>query len=688
MKSQFDHLENNLKTKPSIFGFNNNSSFNNYELFDRFDNDISIFFEKLNKEYPKSIEVLSKNSDLSFLEKITLIFDLLKDEIQELQKKSSKYDIIFIEYEKILHFIKNISYSSPEIIPQCLKFEEILNENLKNQFNYKKEVSFNNNYNSDYVKSIFLQFLTEKDIQNSPIKELYSLFCATIEINKHLYEQLFSSNQKIQYNNKELYNKINEKDEKIKELLLEKEQIQKELNLYLPEHNGTIKDGISQINEKSKTFNEKMNYNNIQKYKKKIKLLKNKVINEQDKRIQISLEAKNQIDQAIEILTRTNDSSNNFQYILNLQKENKLLKEKNLEFEKNYNNLLFKNKELTEKLTNFENNQIQNENILNENKIKFNSLIKINKKLKKNLTKILKNEKKTEYNFQNKINNIEINKNKLINELEEKNNKLNLENNDFIEKLNNKNNIDPQIIINSQLKEKNYLMKIEELSKAIDNINQSNSKNLLNLKNQYEEEINLINNKYDEVISYFKNQLSSINKEIFHINISNDDIITSFDYLKENCLNLFIKSQNYEIENKNENIINNNIQKIHNEINELKLKNEQLLIQNKYLEEFNKETNDWRKWSKIIFSQLKGRNIPYPSFLEIKNSIEEGVLAATGVQKVIRNIDLLRREKIIINPYIRFPIKILNRDDVQSLRPITICLIFGKRLLLFKGIIF
>ena len=347
-----------------------------------------------------------------------------------------------------------------------------------------------------------------------------------------------------------------EEEEEEEEEEIEEENKEKENNN--DENNNIENEKINNINEKKEK--EKIKNKESEKFEKiKIKINENKNVNK-DKDI------------------------NNRIYMSNIHENYISLKKEKKELQKNYDELVIKEKKENSiiKILEEENKTLKNkqENLKNSHMKLIDQEIKKYKLLSEDREKILKeleeiNNKNNELNFQNEL----------------LQNKINLMKKQQ-EELNNK-------IIDLIKENKNYSSQIDELQKNIEEFKNKNTKNDLNIENK-EQLIGQINEVNEKNIKKLSENISSINSNFNNIEKNIDDLINnkiiSFINNKIKCFDELLNEKNNNLNNINNNKYFEENKKLIEELNEQKSK---LLINN------NEKVDNLKNQNNILEERIK-----------------------------------------------------------------------------------
>ena len=106
--------------------------------------------------------------------------------------------------------------------------------------------------------------------------------------------------------------------------------------------------------------------------------------------------------------------------------------------------------------------------------------------------------------------------------------------------------------------------------------------------------------------------------------------------------------------------------------------------ENRLLERNRTEINEWNNWAKSLFTHINDRSSSTTPIPEIRFLLEESLLASIGFRTYSRKIEMLRNEKRLL-----LTGKFSNRKNIKekpnSIRPITLSLIFMRRIMGYGG---
>ena len=472
-------------------------------------------------------EIIKYKQELSNLEQNLLNKDLIIEENNIILKKIKE------ENENLMKENQNKEKTIKELNYKIIELEQNnkLNNTIQKLFDKNKEISKDIEQNNNLDNNVFLEKL---NIENINLQNKVNEF----EI----------KNSKLIFENQSLLNKIElQSEEHKREKNLLNFVAEKKLNHYTQEIES-LKTKLS--NELNKQKNEILNSNNLtndniiknNEIYNKLNEMRNKInilddenfnlkkeiekINYINEELQIKLEGKE------EILLELQNNMNNITSEINNNDKNIIIN-KNIKNEKDYkniiNNLLKENEEL----------KINNENIINEINNNIGNNEDANKILERNEEYenviILQQKKLKEYKY--KISILKIKVNELHNELFNlKNNKDNFNISQNEQDQNKFHSPIQSILLNRNNKNdiKNNKKKIKNISRNYDN--NVNEQNKIKRKKEYIQIEKFHNNSFDKspVIIGQNNQKIKIHVETNEENINNEnDIKNSHKYEEE-----------------------------------------------------------------------------------------------------------------------------------------------------------
>ncbi|OHT07925.1 hypothetical protein TRFO_05040 [Tritrichomonas foetus] len=205
--------------------------------------------------------------------------------------------------------------------------------------------------------------------------------------------------------------------------------------------------------------------------------------------------------------------------------------------------------------------------------------------------------------------------------------------------------------------------------------------------------MNELSSNYDTA----RMKLVGLLKKKFNVTISETDsfnvIINALNRLIDEkmiaemtTLNIDARSLINEIK-KMENRINSN----ETTIEDLEMKNaiiskqnEALTKKNSQLENAQDELNKWISWARSIHRHITDGQVGPHSVDDLKYVLEESLMAAIGHRNVLRKLDIIRREKKILNsPMARKCIEKVPTQNRPSIRPVILALMWTRRLQIF-----
>ena len=525
-QKRMEELENDNKEKNEIIKLLKNDSknyINNLKLLkdkieekDKVINKINESYNNNQKEFKtKETELIKINNDNEYtkneLSNALKTLEKLQSQINELKEENKKRDQIIQNYKsnhKEKEEIKKIK--SEDSLKQNNEYlnekKEVENkENDKSKINKEiknddKKINKNKNskYNDEEIKKIIEKnerLKKENEELNIKIKELQRLLnekdlVLSVYINKE-------DSLKKYYD--EILDKKNKEFEELQNDYLNiKEKIKNKESTEIENH--SIKEEYDSDNDE-KSVNKKINYEKkISELGNNNKLLKNEIIDLEERIKQITETSKNKIK---ELLQHNNEKEKEIKILKNkeekLENENKDLLKKFEEKEKEINNLILKNQNIENEIKEINgrntNNNIDN-HLRNQNNRKYENEIDYKKLLDEN-NKELEKLKKTNEEYEKKLNDME----------DELQNQIDL-NDEYIQE--NEKLLEKQKLLDEKKKkvEKINFERLKQMNiLEIDNrIKKDNIKIYRNMLKEKQERIKEINGKYNEIKKELENK--------------------------------------------------------------------------------------------------------------------------------------------------------------------------------------
>ena len=472
-------------------------------------------------------EIIKYKQELSNLEQNLLNKDLIIEENNIILKKIKE------ENENLMKENQNKEKTIKELNYKIIELEQNnkLNNTIQKLFDKNKEISKDIEQNNNLDNNVFLEKLNIENINlQNKVNEFEIKNSKLIFENQSLLNKIELQSEEHK-REKNLLNFVAEKklNHFTQEIELLRTKLSNELNKQKNEilnSNNLTNDNIIKNNEIYNKLNEMRNKINIlddENFNLKKEIEKINYINEE---LQIKLEGKE------EILLELQNNMNNITSEINNNDKNIIIN-KNIKNEKDYkniiNNLLKENEEL----------KINNENIINEINNNIGNNEDANKILERNEEYenviILQQKKLKEYKY--KISILKIKVNELHNELFNlKNNKDNFNISQNEQDQNKFHSPIQSILLNRNNKNdiKNNKKKIKNISRNYDN--NVNEQNKIKRKKEYIQIEKFHNNSFDKspVIIGQNNQKIKIHVETNEENINNEnDIKNSHKYEEE-----------------------------------------------------------------------------------------------------------------------------------------------------------
>ena len=123
-----------------------------------------------------------------------------------------------------------------------------------------------------------------------------------------------------------------------------------------------------------------------------------------------------------------------------------------------------------------------------------------------------------------------------------------------------------------------------------------------------------------------------------------------------------------------------NYLKYQSQIDNLKKENDFMNCENIKLEAVRKENNKWKDWSRSILRQFYNSTSSDTSNDLIRSRIEEIMLSAISQRKILNKIEILRREKSLLNTRGQFLAPPPRKQITKSIRPLLLVLACAHRL--------
>ncbi|KAH0793903.1 viral A-type inclusion protein [Histomonas meleagridis] len=254
-----------------------------------------------------------------------------------------------------------------------------------------------------------------------------------------------------------------------------------------------------------------------------------------------------------------------------------------------------------------------------------------------------------------------------------------------------------------KISERSLILKLAALQRQIDIKNSADKESAHMMKRRVEAE-KQTNDVQSEVV---KEGLVSILEKYYGIIISNEENIAKIFMelelaMKKKEDELFIKKDAYETRKKfgikQSSSILSTVSAVLQKNNDLTIENDRLKKETKHIkDELSKEkkksgsmqtkarnSDEWELWGRSIYRQILDGVEPVQNQKELRFLLEEALLAGIGHREIIRKLELMRKEKILISKFPKIE-KSKSAADVTSLRPLLLLAVCSRRLQSISG---
>ena len=639
--------------------------------------------------------------------------------------------------ENALYFIRTLKDSKPDeksslkdkelrkiIGDQCKQIEDFLKENKP-----EAVTSLFNNSNIDDQLNTFYDFVDHKKKNESPFRELYSLFTATIEVNQMLFErnnELTDNNQKSKVQAELLQKELKEsnsncdKNQEIMQTLLD--QMEKTLDQRPKDVLTGYRDVCFIINElmkelgnhKKETESLKRKYNKI----KKSNDSKSDQLRSKDQ--QISEMTKEYTEAQSKADSRKAELEAQLQKLQNHQNEKsdkidrqsqklQKLKEQNKELQAQLDEHKRHNEDLHARIANYMTNEDINastitgfENQLSKMKTKNAELKKQNNELEAKLHNIIE-EIKTQNDSLEKS--YKDNLQQLSSENEELRNKL--EEEKEVNKQNQQRQNEYQTkAAKMKLNDLQRATELNETKKALEKSEQQSIAKLDAQKIAYEELIHKYEQNCDDCAQRIAILLDEDINQIEIEDNSDDTKKNDHNLIHEKKLNLNLiidlieekihpnlvrdakETKAFLKLDKNESIYSTvkrlvkgmmqkdkSIKNLEKNNGELKRKTEAFSAE---------ELNNWKDWGNRQYRKINGDELKPFDPEKTRESIENVLNIVANPQSIERKIDILKSEKQILSKFENDSIQKSSTEPIESIRTLTLAFMLIERLQKFS----
>lgn len=632
------------------------------------------------------------------------------------------------------------------ILTQCARIGKFIEENTYSQ-DFPHITSIFDPSETKNQLQLFFDFIDENEVDNTPIRELYALFNAVIETNRLLFEKnqelihqaSESAANKLQNENetlKELLNQqnamIEDASERLNDFIEEPAQdFFSNLEIFIERYldlNERIEASHQEIDNLKKEIQEQAKpqkeigkdpqvpqlQTKIRQQQKLIRELQNQIQEEKDSQNKFREDASSHLDDAIASLQKAQEEQHEMEQLkakinklqiykqqaaklsnqvkklnsqihqLEMEKETVeaqkgRIEESNYQFLDQIDDLKRANSRLQDKNSALS-SQVKELKVNNEQVLQ--SIKKRNEELSHRYDKRLKDMETEIYQAQNRLVELQGNIVQLKNEKTEQ-----------------------QITIaKMKLQERSQnikLSQIEEQNKRkIESIENQKQAQTLALKAAFDNDYQALQDEFQdaainlrEVIEKgfdidFEEQLSVQNLVFALSNLidQQNDILQDalstrrkFDIKSEASLNEIMSD--LQMQNKD---LSQNLSRAKQELETIIEQLELIKKENEELTTTNQIQGEWVNWSKIMYRQITmGQSPPY-SPKDIKFALEEGLIASIGHRTLLRRLQLLRVQKRIFLCHEPSTLE-YNDEQVNSIRPLALVLLFTRRLQTYSG---
>lgn len=703
------------------------------------DNNVYKILEDEVPAYIKKIKTININTN----EDIINVFRLIKKHSTSLEK----FNIMLSQYENCVHYINALSNRSLSSKQMAQQLQDFLEENKPNYDHVVPNI-FDPTFTTSKAM-MFFDMVTERELKESPLRELYALFLSSLEVTHLLFEKSqnfssykplsinFNSNQHqiaLAANEEKLTRLQNILDEKLKNI----EDLTPKIEAILAEPSSDFFKNVSlliklvkkmireredskiQLKMKDVTVNNLKTAFSVkekEKYQNIIKDLNNQLKIEQEKRLDISTQSRQQLDEALAILEKYKLSPGD--QILSIHDISadpriKVLQAKIQSLETQiatqaYQNINIQPTEqqasmlytstitdsseekeaLVNKITelNDESRSVKRKNLILAKK-----LIELKEKHKSIVDSMRSMADSAICKLKEKLEICE-------NDLEDERRKC-LESQKHNEKLVNIKNELQDEINRYKLNERSLKIKLEELEKTFEIRKQYYETQLTTQKISVTSALESTQRKHDDQHHYYRQKLLAIienrlNEKLYDITRI-DDILNKLDCILQDktykeLLELkevkeILECKNSIVERVKQLVISQkadreSFDKIDKENKESELEKRRLRTENIRLSANDNEASNWRKWADSLFVQLSERSIVMATSNEIRRVIEESI--THGSPRTSRFLEMLRFQKI----FLKSPLCCcyVPGQCLHSLRAITAVIIFTRRVQSLSG---
>ena len=701
-------------------------------------------YDELQNEEPEYQVKLNEQADIiqaEILRSINALFNFYDN-----NARSSEREInVLAHLENAIKLVNTLLNSHGQdtpkdirtrVLTQAAKINQFIQEQYGNEEMQHVADLFQSGNPEEQIET-FYAFIDKKEM-DTPLKELYLLFCGVIEVNSILFNHLDTVQEcseippqklhEIQNENQQLhkfYQDVNSKLESIADLLSDapiehSDDIFDTIYAFIEKYLSIIKNGsISQQSTQEIEPNSPLLHQQylqsiakIKKYREIVTKMKTKLAHEKEKRTEFEAQAQEAINSLEMQLKEANETINQ------LRSNEKKLTEQRKKFANELKKSNQKNDELTLSLAQFKEKNMNhngygvvpncisvNEYTQLKEQIMQEKIVKLKKKVLSLESEHKRNAKTTEVQqqYKNRINSLEFevdSSKEMISDLQSKLTLMTSEKNDLI-----------QQVAKLKVSERSYQMKIAQMEDFIKFKNEEkdcqkkahelsksseSDKRIGKLKEQIKKNESLLrcfiesqfNTRLKKDLT-FQEMISMLEKII---------IKSSLFFSKETLKDAAEIRKRLKLKNTDSildafSVLRDTIDNGNAEIYNTKTDNKRYLDEiNSFKEEAKRidtvksKLSDWEKWAARMFSQIaEGRAVPILSMNDIRYSLEEALLSSFGHRTIRRKLGILRVEKAIICQHYDDIATSQGPLNVRHIKPLISFVLFLRKIQSFAG---